>query len=98
LIEFPIGDILNPVYGTLNQLTESNQFPTLNNEAIPFLRPQEHETRLRFMQPLLQPASWYNYQIRHTQVDVQSNAVAVYKRQLEADIRSSFYTYLKTSG
>lgn len=96
LIEFPIGDILNPVYGTLNQLTESNQFPTLNNEAIPFLRPQEHETRLRFMQPILQPGILYNYQIRHTQVDVQSNAVAVYKRQLEADIRSSYYTYLKT--
>jgi outer membrane protein TolC len=96
LIEFPIGDILNPVYGTLNQLTESSQFPTLNNEAIPFLRPQEHETRLRFVQPILQPGLLYNQQIRHTQVDIQSNAVAVYKRQLEADIRSSYYTYLKT--
>ena len=96
LIEFPIGDILNPVYSTLNQLTESNQFPTLNNEAIPFLRPQEHETRLRFVQPILQPGILYNQQIRHTQVDIQSNAVAVYRRQLEADIRSSYYTYLKT--
>jgi outer membrane protein TolC len=84
------------VYSTLNQLTESSQFPTLSNEAIPFLRPQEHETRLRFVQPILQPALLYNQQIRHTQVDIQSNAVAVYKRQLEADIRSSYYTYLKT--
>lgn len=96
LIEFPIGDILNPVYSTLNQLTESSQFPRLNNEAIPFLRPQEQETRLRFVQPILQPGILYNYQIRHTQVDMQSNAVAVYKRQLEADIRSSYYTYLKS--
>lgn len=96
LIEFPIGDILNPVYSTLNQLTESSQFPTLNNEAIPFLRPQEHETRLRFVQPILQPGILYNHQIRHTQVDIQSNTVAVYKRQLEADIRSSYYNYLKS--
>jgi outer membrane protein TolC len=96
LIEFPIGDLLNPVYGTLNQLTESSQFPTVNNEAIPFLRPQEHETRLRFVQPILQPGLLYNYQIRHTQVDMQSHAVDVYKRQLKADIRSSYYTYLKT--
>jgi outer membrane protein TolC len=95
LIEFPIGDILNPVYSTLNQLTESSQFPTLNNEAIPFLRPQEHETRLRFVQPILQPGILYNHQIRHTQVDIQQHAVAVYKRQLESDIRSSYYTYLK---
>ena len=28
LIQFPVGDLLNPVYNTLNQLTESDQFPT----------------------------------------------------------------------
>ena len=26
-IQFPIGDLLNPVYSTLNQLTESQNFP-----------------------------------------------------------------------
>ena len=26
-LEFPIGDLLNPVYSTLNQLTKTNNFP-----------------------------------------------------------------------
>ena len=38
-IEFPVGDLLNPVYGTLNQMTGSDRFPTLQNVNTPFLRP-----------------------------------------------------------
>ncbi|RYZ51594.1 MAG: TolC family protein, partial [Sphingobacteriales bacterium] len=33
-IDFPIGDLLNPVYNSLNELTQSNQFPSLRNESI----------------------------------------------------------------
>ncbi len=36
-IEFPIGDLLNPVYSTLNELTGSGNFPALQNEQIQFL-------------------------------------------------------------
>jgi outer membrane protein len=96
LIEFPIGDLLNPVYSTLNQLTDSRQFPTLENAAIPFLRPEEHETKLRLIQPILQPSIYYNYQIKQTQVSMQQDAVDIYKRQLIADIRTSYYNYLKS--
>src|SRR5512133_1926026 len=32
VIEFPVGDLLNPVYSTLNQLTASSQFPVLENQ------------------------------------------------------------------
>ena len=53
-IEFPVGDLLNPVYSTLNQLTGTQSFPQLDNERIPFLREKEHETKLRLVQPLFQ--------------------------------------------
>ena len=33
-VDFPAGDILNPVYATLNQLTEGNNFPTVENQRI----------------------------------------------------------------
>ena len=33
-IDFPIGDLLNPVYSSLNQLTNSNSFPQLQNQSI----------------------------------------------------------------
>ena len=38
VIEFPVGDLLNPVYLTLNQLTTSQMFPVLENQEILFLR------------------------------------------------------------
>ena len=33
----PIGDLLNPVYSTLNKLTQSSSFPSIENQAIKFL-------------------------------------------------------------
>jgi outer membrane protein TolC len=41
-IDFPIGDLLNPVHSTLNQLTQSNQFPVLANQQIQFLPDDFH--------------------------------------------------------
>src|ERR1700733_2441357 len=32
----PIGDLLNSVYSTLNQLTNSNKFPQVGNQSIQF--------------------------------------------------------------
>jgi outer membrane protein TolC len=94
-IEFPVGDLLNPVYGTLNQMTGSDRFPTLENVNIPFLRPEEHETKLRLVQPLLQPGIYYNYQIKSLQAESQEAALQTYRRQLEADIRTGYFNYLK---
>jgi len=94
-ISFPVGDLLNPVYGTLNQMTGSDRFPTLQNVNEPFLRPEEHETKLRLVQPLLQPNIYYNYQIKSLQAEGQQAAVQTYRRQLEADIRTGYFNYLK---
>jgi len=94
-IEFPVGDLLNPVYGTLNQVTGSDRFPTLQNVNTPFLRPREHETRLRLVQPVLQPGIYYNHQIKSLQAGGQQAAVQTYRRQLEADIRTGYFNYLK---
>lgn len=33
-VDMPVGDLLNPVYETLNQLTGSNNFPQLQNQSI----------------------------------------------------------------
>ena len=37
-IDFPVGDLLNPIYTTLNQLTQSQQFPMIDNQSIYFMR------------------------------------------------------------
>jgi len=58
-IEFPVGDLLNPVYETLDQMLVAQgqppQFPRVQNESIAFLRDQEQETKLLLEQPIYEP-------------------------------------------
>ncbi|NQX92917.1 MAG: TolC family protein, partial [Flavobacteriales bacterium] len=51
-VDFPAGDLLNPVYGTLNELTQSNAFPQLENERI-LLNPDNfYDVKFRTSMPL----------------------------------------------
>lgn len=95
IIEFPVGDLLNPVYSTLNSLT-GQPFPSVDNQEFPFLRPTEHETKLRVVQPILNTDIIYNKKIKSNysclmQVDYQT-----YRRELVAEIKTAYYDYLKT--
>jgi outer membrane protein len=100
IIDLPIGDLMNPVYKTLNSLMtlfgQPAPFPTdLPNEHIPFLREREQETKLRVVQPLFQPAIYYNYKIHKALADIESLSKTVYGRQLVADIQTSYFNFLK---
>jgi outer membrane protein TolC len=96
IIDFPVGDMLNPVYSTLNQLTQTNQFPQIENESIPFLRPTEQETKLRLVQPLFNPQIYYNSKIKSELTNAEKADVESFKRQLVAEIKSAYFNFLKT--
>jgi len=101
LIDMPIGDLVNPIHDALNQLLAASGlepgFPTdVPNEVIPFLREKEHETKLRLVQPVFMPALHYNARIKHDLVGVQRARVGVYRRQLVCDIKTAYFTHLKT--
>ncbi len=96
LIEFPVGDMMNPVYSTLNQLTSSNLFPQIENEVFPFFRPTEHETKLRLVQPLFNPQIYYNSKIKSELTNVKKADVETFKRELVAEVKSAYFNYLKT--
>lgn len=92
VIEFPVGDMLNPVYATLNALTSSNLFPMLANEEIKFLRTREHETKLRLIQPVLNPDIYYNSKIKKGLSVSEEISLDQYKRELTAEIKKAYYT------
>src|SRR5262245_58206169 len=50
-IDIPIGDLLNPVYKTLNQLTATNHFPTVSNVSEPLLPNNFYDARIRTTMP-----------------------------------------------
>ncbi len=96
VFDIPTGDMLNPVYSTLNQLTQSNSFPQIENQEIPFLRPNEQETKLSLRQPLFQPEVFFNFKIRKDMAEAEFIGVEVYKRELVFEIKTAYFNYLKT--
>jgi outer membrane protein len=95
-INFPIGDLLNPVYATLNQLTDSQQFPQVSNEEIQFLPNRFHETKLRVIQPLFNSDIWYGYKAQQQMVTVQQAKRQAYETQLKGMVRDAYFSYLQS--
>lgn len=97
IIDFPVGDLMNPVYESLNYLLGNPFFPTdLPNERIPFLREEEHETKLRLVQPVFKPGILFNYKIHSDLKETESLSRDLFARQLVAEIKTAYYQYLKT--
>ena len=92
---------MNPIHQTLNQLLQINglqpTFPgNLENIAFPFYRPREHDTRLRLVQPLFQPALFFNKRIKTELSKVENAGYRVFARQLVAEIKTAYFNHLKT--
>jgi outer membrane protein len=93
--DIPIGDLLNNVYSTLNELTSSNKFPQVPNQSIAFLPNDFHDTRLEVTIPVVNMDIRYNKQIREEQINTHRAAIAVYKRELVRNIKQAYYQYLQ---
>lgn len=98
-ISFPVGDLLNPVYSTLNDMLSAQGqpagFPTIDNEEISFLREREQETFVRLLQPVYRPAILHNYRLQQHLISSREAEVQAYEEVLARDIKVAYYTYLK---
>jgi len=91
VINFPIGQLINPVYSTLNALTSSGAFSQVDNIEFRFLRPTEHETRIRITQPVFNPDIYYNSRIRKELSVYEEADFEQYKRELKAEIKKAYF-------
>lgn len=92
-IAFPVGDLLNPVYSTLNKLTASNKFPQIDNVSEQLLPDNFYDTRFRTTLPLLNTDLIYQQQIRKEQVNWNSHQVEIYRSTLIQDIRVAYFIF-----
>ncbi len=92
-INFPLGDLLNGVYSTLNELTQSNQFPQLENFSEQFLPNNFYDARFRVSMPIINPDLSYQKDIREKQVLVSEYDLDIYKANLTEDIRIAYYNF-----
>jgi outer membrane protein TolC len=94
-VDFPVGDLLNPIYSTLNQLTEGNNFPQLENQNI-LLNPDNfYDVRFRASMPLFNQEIIFNQRIKKYQVSNQELLMDVYKRELIKEIKIAYFQYLQ---
>jgi outer membrane protein TolC len=99
MIEFPTGDLLNPVYSSLNQLMElsgDDQFPMLENQKIPFLREREHDTRISVTQPVFNASLISNKRLKEEQLNLTRSHIQQYKKELTFKIKEAYFDYLKS--
>ena len=90
-IDIPIGDLLNPVYGSLNQITNSNAFPTLQNQSV-LLNPNNfYDAKIHTTMPLLNFEIIYNKRIRSQQASLQKIELEIYQRELVKEIKIAYY-------
>lgn len=93
-IDFPLGDLLNPVYGTLNDLTGQASFPTnLENVEQQLLPDNFHETRLRVVQPLFNTDIYYSYRAWRDLVSAEESRIQVAKQDLVLAIKLQYLAY-----
>ena len=96
-IEFPIGDLLNPAYTALNKLTQTQNFPQLENQKISFLPNNFHDTKIHAVYPLLNKEITYNRDIKKELITVEQAKINVYKRELVKTIKLAYVQYLQAS-
>ncbi|MCW5911789.1 MAG: TolC family protein [Cyclobacteriaceae bacterium] len=93
-ISIPVGDMLNPVYATLNQLTGTDNFPTIENVNQNFFPRDFYDVRARAAMPLINTDLIYNKKIKAQQTLLQEFEVTAYKRELVRNIKVAYYNYL----
>ena len=92
-IAFPIGDLLNPVYSTLNQLTGSGAFPQLENVSEQLLPDNFYDARFRTTLPILNTDLNYQKKIREKQVLLSEYELKIYQANLIQDIKLAYYNF-----
>jgi outer membrane protein TolC len=95
-IAFPIGDLFNPIHNTLNDLTKSTKFHTLENQKIQFLPNNFYDLRARITQPILRPEIKIDQSIKSEQISLQELQANIVSRDLVRDVKKAYYQYIQS--
>jgi outer membrane protein TolC len=81
-----LGDVVNPAFAALNEVTGENRFPT----DLDLTLPRRHETRLRLVQPVFNEAIRGNSALAGHRRDAQRWERRVVARRLAADVQAAW--------
>lgn len=94
-LDFPIGDLLNPVYSTLNQLTKSTKFPQVENVNVQLAPNNFHDTKFSIQYPIFNTDIKYNLLIQKELLQTEEAKKKVLVFELRHNITTAYYQYLQ---
>jgi outer membrane protein TolC len=94
-IDVPLGDLLNNVYSSLNDLTSTSKFPQVQNQSIQFLPNNFQDTKIEVSVPIYNPSLGYNKKIKEELVNTNQLVLDQYKRELVFNIKQAYFQYLQ---
>lgn len=86
-----LGELINPAFAALNQLTGTQNFPT----DIDLRLPLRQETSVRIAQPIFQAEIYAGVRAASAARDAEEASFSAAERGLAADIRSAYVNHLK---
>lgn len=92
-IDLPIGDLLNPVYSTLNKVTQSAQFPQIENVENQLLPNDFYDGRIRISYPVFNKDLHLQKDVRIQEILLQENEIDIYKRELILAVKLAYYQF-----
>lgn len=95
-IQIPIGDLLNPVYSTLNELTNSNAFPRVENASEQLAPMNFHDTKLEIKMPLFNTDVRYNVALQKDLLVTEEAKRKFLEYELRHAIEAAYYQYLQS--
>jgi outer membrane protein TolC len=100
-IELPVAALLDPVYGSLNQLLAASgrpaEFPQVEDRGFGLIREREQDTRLTIRQPLYAPAIPAAVRGQGALLEGSEFARLAFARRLKRDITVGYLVWLTTS-
>jgi outer membrane protein len=96
-IDLPVGDLLNPVYNTLNQLTQTNNFPNIGNVKLPLLPDNFQETKFKVAYPIYNVDLRLNKLVQEQTLLTKKAQKAVLEQELRLQISEAYLNYLKAT-
>ncbi len=96
-IDFPIGSLLNPVYNTLNDLTESQKFHLVEDQSINFLPNNFYDVKFRITQPILRPEIKYNKWMKQEEVTMSGLETDQTVRDLIRDVKTAYLNWMQAN-
>jgi outer membrane protein len=100
-IDVPLGQMLNPIYSTLNDLLaaqgRTGNFPQVSDQTINFVREREQDTRLTLRQPIYAPAIPAAIRAQRNALEASEFGRIAFARRLKRDVTVAYLDWLKAT-